>query len=291
MKSDIIKIMKKLIFSTILISSLLYSCSAPQSSYDTQEKQDGKFYYEMGISSLNTGNNAQAIAYLLEAIKSYKTPESYNALALAYQFSGEYKKAEEIFKEGLSRYPDNPELLTNLGVLYAMTSREKEAISYLEKAISNPTYSKKDRAYYNLGLIYRNLGNETLFLENINKSLMYNSNFVDAYIVLGDHYYEKYSQTGSREFLKTALLYYLKAINLGYNSGEIYYKIGKIYIILGEKELAKYYLEKALKVVSDKDPMKNEIKNLLINIAEGKTEGLRERRDNSENVLKDLLRK
>ncbi|MEJ5173528.1 MAG: tetratricopeptide repeat protein [Hydrogenothermaceae bacterium] len=283
--------MKKLIFSTLLIGSLLYSCSAPSESYNTQEVQDGKFYYEMGISSLNTGNNAQAISYLLEAIKSYKTPESYNALALAYQFSGEYRKAEDIFKEGLSRFPDNPELLTNLGVLYAMTSREKEAISYLEKAILNPTYSKKDRAYYNLGLIYKNLGDDTLFLENINKSIMYNSNFVNSYIVLGDYYYEKYNQTGSREHLKTALSHYLKAINLGYNAGEVYYKIGKIYITLGEKELAKYYLEKALKVVDDKDPMKNEIKNLLIKIAEGKVESLKEKRDDSENILKDLLKK
>ncbi|MEZ0323996.1 MAG: tetratricopeptide repeat protein [Hydrogenothermaceae bacterium] len=252
---------------------------------------DGKFYYEMGISSLNTGNNAQAISYLLQAIKSYKTPETYNALALAYQFSGEYQKAESVFKEGLSRFPDNPELLTNLGVLYAITSREKEAISYLEKAISNPTYSKKDRAYYNLGLIYKSLGNEALFLENINKSIMYNSNFVNSYIVLGDYYYERYQRTDSREFLKTALSNYLKAASLGYNSGEIYYKIGKVYITLGEKELAKYYLEKALKIVDDKDPMKNEIKNLLINIAEGKIETLKEKKDSSENILNGLLRK
>lgn len=268
-KSDIIKTMNIRIFNFIFfIGIFIISCGVKQESYI--QNTDGKFYYEMGISSLNTGNNAQAISYLLESIKTYKQPEVYNALALAYQFSGEYKKSEDIFKEGLSRFPDNPELLTNIGVLYAVTNRENQAITFLEKALSSPAYANKEKAYYNLGIIYRNLGKQELFLENINKSLMYNSNFLNSYVALGDYYYDKFVKENDKTFLKQSLLNYLKVLNLGLNSPEIYYKIGKIYYIMKEKELAKYYLEKGLKSAEDKDPLKNDIKKMLIDIVEGK---------------------
>lgn len=247
---------------------LSVSCASKSGDYSPEVSQDGKFYYEMGVSSLNAGNNAQAISYLLKAIQTYKQPQVYNALALAYQFSGEYPKAEEIFKEGLARFDGNPELMTNLGVLYALTNREKQAITFLEKAASHPTYPSKDKAYYNLAVVYKNLGNETLFLEYINKSLMYNSNSVNPYLALGDYYFEKFGYTNDRQQLRFAVSNYLKAVNLGLNSPEVYYKIGSIYASLGERDLAKYYLEKGLKSVSDQDPLKNRIKQLLIELTE-----------------------
>lgn len=240
---------------------VILSCAPKSTEHLSENSQDGKFYYEMGVSSLNTGNNAQAISYLLKAIETHKQPQVYNALALAYQFSGEYSKAESVFKEGLERFGDNPELTTNLGVLYAITNREKEAIKLLEKSANHPTYPAKDKPYYNLALIYKNLGNEALFLEYINKSLLYNANSVDSYIALGDYYLEKHQ-------LRFAVSNYLKALNLGMNSPELYYRIGRIYADLGEKELAKYYLEKGLKSVNDQDPLKSKIKQTLLDLTE-----------------------
>lgn len=259
-------IRKFILFS---VGFLVFSCASKQDNI-SESPADGKFYYEMGVSSLNAGNNAQAIYYLLQAVQTYRKPEVYNALALAYQFSGEYTKAEEVFKEGIGRFGDNPELITNLGVLYALTNREKEAISLLEKSATHPTYQGKDKAYYNLALIYRNLGNDALFLENINRSLLYNSNFASSYLALGDYYYERYLKSKDIDYLKQSLSNYLKVAGFGLSSPELFYKIGRIYIVMKEKELARYYLEKALKVTEDKDPMKNHIKQLLIDLTEDK---------------------
>lgn len=247
---------------------LLTSCAQRSEDYMLDTSQDGKFYYEMGVSSLNAGNNGQAISYLLKAIQTYKQPQVYNALALAYQFSGEYSKAEEIFKQGLGKYNDNPELKTNLGVLYAITNRERQAINLLEEAANHPTYPSKDKAYYNLAIIYKNLGDENKFLEYINKSLMYNSNSINSYFALGEYYFEKFNYTKDSQQLRFATSNYLKALNLGLNTAELYYKIGSIYVYLGEKDLAKYYLEKGLKSVSDQDPLKNRIKQTLLELTE-----------------------
>lgn len=266
--------MVKILISVLLIGLSLLSCTnGKYHDYNTEIAQDGRFYYEMGLSSLNSGNNSQAISYLLRAIQTYKQPEVYNALALAYQFSGEYDKAQKIFEEGLNLYNDNPELLTNLGVLYAITNRNTEAIKLLEKAINHPTYSKKEKAYYNLALIYKNVGNNGLFIDYLNKAIMYNSNFLSPYIAFGDYYVENYKTTKDIRKLKLAASNYLKAINLGASSPDIYYKIGKVYIDMGERELAKYYLEKGLKLADERDPIKNQIKRTLIDITENKVRG------------------
>jgi type IV pilus assembly protein PilF len=259
--------MKKNFFALTL--AILISSCANLLSYETDlEVVDGKYLYEMGISYLNSGNNAMAIKYLEEALKSYDKPEVYNALALSYQFAGEFAKAEDIFRLGIDKYPDYPELLTNYGILLANQKKINEAIKYFEKAISNPTYSGKEKAYYNLGMVYLQLGKEDLFLHNLEKALMFNSNFVNAYIALGDYYLDKYNVVHSKEMLKKARGYYSKALNYVVNYPLIYFRLGKVYHELGDDELAKYYLEKALRSAENNTELKEEIRKYLLEISD-----------------------
>jgi type IV pilus assembly protein PilF len=257
--------MRKIFFALTLVI-LISSCANPQ-SYETDLRvRDGKYLYEMGISYLNSGNNAMAIKYLEEALKSYDKPEVYNALALAYQFAGEFTKAEGVFRLGIDKHPDYPELLTNYGTLLASQKKFDEAIKYFEKAINNPTYSRKEKAYYNLGMVYLQLGKEDLFLYNLEKALMFNSNFVNAYIVLGDYYLDKYNIVHSKEMLKKAREYYSKALNFVINDPLVYFRLGKVYHELGDDELAKYYLEKALRSTENNTGLKEEIRKYLLKI-------------------------
>jgi type IV pilus assembly protein PilF len=257
--------MKKIFFA-LTLAILISSCASPKLYESDLKVVDGKYLYEMGISYLNSGNNAMAIKYLEEALKSYDKPEAYNALALAYQFAGEFAKAEDVFRLGIDKYPDYPELLTNYGILLANQKNFNEAIKYFEKAISNPTYSGKEKAYYNLGMVYLQLGKEDLFLYNLEKALMFNSNFVNAYIALGDYYLDKYNLVHSKEMLKKAREYYSKALNYVINDPLVYFRLGKVYHELGDDELAKYYLEKALRSAENNTGLKEEIRKYLLEI-------------------------
>jgi type IV pilus assembly protein PilF len=257
--------MKKAFFA-LTLAILISSCASSQLYESDLKVADGKYLYEMGISYLNSGNNAMAIKYLEEALKSYDKPEVYNALALAYQFAGEFTKAEGVFRLGIDKHPDYPELLTNYGTLLASQKKFDEAIKYFEKAINNPTYSRKEKAYYNLGMVYLQLGKEDLFLYNLEKALMFNSNFVNAYIVLGDYYLDKYNIVHSKEMLKKAREYYSKALNYVINDPLVYFRLGKVYHELGDDELAKYYLEKALRSTENNTGLKEEIRKYLLEI-------------------------
>ncbi|MBX0311959.1 MAG: tetratricopeptide repeat protein [Sulfurihydrogenibium sp.] len=257
--------MKKVFFA-LTLAILISSCASPQLYESDLKVADGKYLYEMGISYLNSGNNAMAIKYLEEALKSYDKPEVYNALALAYQFAGEFAKAEGVFRLGIDKYPDYPELLTNYGILLASQKKFDEAIKYFEKAINNPTYSGKEKAYYNLGMVYLQLGKEDLFLYNLEKALMFNSNFVNAYIALGDYYLDKYNAVHSKEILKKAREYYSRALNYVINDPLVYFRLGRVYHELGDDELAKYYLEKALRSAENNTGLKEEIRKYLLEI-------------------------
>lgn len=258
--------MKK--FLVICLAFLISACATSQVNEEISESKDGKYLYEMGISYLNSGNNAMAITYFQEAIKKYNKPEVYNALALSYQLAGEIQKAENTFKEGLNKYPDYPELLTNYGILLATQNKYNDAIFYLEKAANHPSYTKKEIAYYNLGLIYLVQNKEELFLSNMEKALMLNSNYINPYISLGDYFFEKYKSSKNKEFLKRSRFYLSKAINLQSNDPVLYFKIGQVYNELNEKDLALFYLDKALKLSTDNNLLKEEIKKYILEIIE-----------------------
>jgi len=70
----------------------------------------------------------------------------------------EYDKALSIYKEILKKYPQNPDIYYNLGVIYLKKSNYIQAAHYFEKVIQlNP--SDKD-AYYNLGVLYESYLND-----------------------------------------------------------------------------------------------------------------------------------
>ncbi|MDM7274199.1 tetratricopeptide repeat protein [Sulfurihydrogenibium azorense] len=259
---------KFLILKLILLVFILNSCAQQgiNSNTDYTSSVDGKYLYDMGVSYLSSGNNAMAISYLEKALEINKQPEVYNSLALAYQFAGEYEKALKTFKEGLERYPNSPGLLTNYGILLAVLKKYNEAITYLEKAVNHPTYPKKEIAFYNLGLIYRELGKEDKFIDYVNKAIMYNSNYLNAYLTLGDYYYERYKKYKNLLDLKISRDYYAKALQLSINDPIIFYKLGLVYKNLNQVDLAKFYLEKALKASQDNKNLQEEIKKVLLDL-------------------------
>ncbi|WP_297886922.1 tetratricopeptide repeat protein [Sulfurihydrogenibium sp.] len=264
--------MKKIIYLVAFLNVFnIFGCAGTQNvdyPYQETSSNEGRYLYDMGVSYLTSGNNAMAISYLEKAIQTYKNPDVYNSLALAYQFAGEFTKAEIVFKEGLERYPNSPELLTNYGILLAIQKRYNDALNYLKKAENHTTYQRKEIVFFNMALIYKDTGKEDLFLEYMNKAIMYNSNYLNAYTALGDYYYEKYLDKKDLSYLKFAREYYAKALTLSLNDPVIYFKLGKVYRDLGQIDLAKFYLEKALKSSQENKQLQEEIRKTLLDMIE-----------------------
>ncbi len=241
--------MKKLFLA--LLSASLIAC-APTVKESKDIHKNAKYYYKIGLSYLNSGNNSQAIYYLSKAYElNPNNPEVLNALGIAYSSVKEYKKAEDYFLKAIDLSPNKGELYTNLGVLLAEEKKYNKAIWYLKKAVENSEYKNKEKAFYNLALIYKKLGEDTKYEEYLKKALSYNQYFVNAYLALGNFYL-------SQGRYEDALAVFMKAYNIGIYIPEVYLGLGKSYYYIGKLPKAKYYFLKAKKFAGDNYFIANE---------------------------------
>jgi tetratricopeptide (TPR) repeat protein len=79
-------------------------------------------------TSILVALSASAIYISNASTQADKHPE----LALA---SGDYRKAEDIYREELKRFPRSASLLTNLGIAVQMQGRSAEAISLFRRSL------------------------------------------------------------------------------------------------------------------------------------------------------------
>jgi len=98
-------------------TTLIFSCATKKV---TKKEPDANYYYNVGLSYLNSGDNSQAIENLLKAeAKAPKNADIKIALGIAYSMVGEDKKAKKYFKKAIELNPKKAEGYTNLGVLLA----------------------------------------------------------------------------------------------------------------------------------------------------------------------------
>ena len=86
--------------------------------------------------------------------------QSYQTFGMAYKGKAAYKDAEELYKEGLKKFPESGVLYNEFGELYAMQNKLSEAIVQWEAGIkADPANSNN---YYNATMYYSKV-NEDLF--------------------------------------------------------------------------------------------------------------------------------
>ncbi len=259
-----IKRLINLSFIFLILFSVLSINSCGSKKYKTQQIKSADYYYNVGISYLNVGENSKAIYNLNKALElDPNNPDILNALGIAYSSVHEYEKAKQYFKKAIKINPNKAEIYTNLGVIYAQEKNYGEAIKYFKKAIQNPDYVAKEKAFYNLAIVYKKLNDNKYFEKYLIKAISYNSAFLPGYISLGNYYLDK----GRYEEAKNV---FLRAINNGLETPKILLGIGKAYYALGNIERAKYYLKKALKSAGSDLFVKKEATKLLQYIALGK---------------------
>ncbi|WP_456392984.1 SPOR domain-containing protein [Persephonella sp.] len=246
-----------LLFFTAVAVLILGSCAPRQQMPEKEQVQNAMYYYKIGLSYLNSGNNSQALYYLNKAYSiDPNNPEILNALGIAYSNVGEYKKAKEFLLKAIEKDPDRAETYTNLGTILAKEKQYEKALWYFQRAVENPSYMKKDLVFYNMALIYKQMGNLKLYEENLKKALSYNSFLLPAYVALGDFYLQQ-------KKYQDALAVYLSAKDKGLVSPYIYLGLGKVYYHLGEYEKAKEYLIKAKKLARNNDFLLLEIERFI----------------------------
>ncbi len=272
-------------FLVLFISVVFFfSCASTQKNVEKAAHKTGDYYYKIGLSYLDSGNNSQAIYYLTKAYElNPNNPDVLNALGIAYSSVREFKKAEKFFLRAIELAPEKGELYTNLGVILAEEKKFNKAIWYLKKAVENPEYKNKEKAYYNLALIYKKMGDEKKYEENLKKALSYNQYFINAYLSLGNFYL-------NNKRYQEALNVYMKAYDVGIFTPEVYLGLGKSYYYIGKLPKAKYYFLKAKKFAKDNIFVLNEsekyIEKINRKLAQEKEKQIKEKQAEIEKLEK-----
>lgn len=123
--------------SFIALASLTAGCAAPQSHVRTAGF-GGKANGQVGLATralaaLNSNNVPAAIQFAEQAVE--KTPNDAGFRALlgsAYFAGGRFKSAEAAYKDALSIYSNQPQVVLKLALVEIAQGKNAEALSYLE---------------------------------------------------------------------------------------------------------------------------------------------------------------
>ncbi len=137
---------------------LLLFVSAACATTDTVNKSDA--HYKLGIAYLNDNEIQRAF---VEFHKAYDlnphNKEILNAIGIVYLLHlDETKKAIGWFEKAIKEDPSFSEAYNNLGYSYVKLGDFEKALSFYQKALSNPLYPTAEKAYINIGEAYYRLG-------------------------------------------------------------------------------------------------------------------------------------
>lgn len=138
-----------------------YKMSFPNLQYAAQlNPNNGRMLHALGTTyyNLNIFNNAEEI---LQKTKKYKTEvNTYYNLGLLYSKIGEYKKAEEEFRQAIFLNPGFSKGYHFLGLLYLSEEDYDGAIEQWDNILGiEPNISNKHIVLNNLGIVYKKAAN------------------------------------------------------------------------------------------------------------------------------------
>jgi predicted Zn-dependent protease len=79
-------------------------------------------------------------AFSLCCASSVARPQDWTTAARQAQESGDYRKAAQAYSSLLAREPNNPQLLSNIGIMYYLAGEDRTALRSLRRALQlSPT--------------------------------------------------------------------------------------------------------------------------------------------------------
>jgi Flp pilus assembly protein TadD len=151
--------------------------------------------------------------------------------------SGRNADAEKAFERALEIDPYLSDARNNLGALYDATGRKTEAEREYRKVLEDSTYPSPDKVYLNLGLLYGSQGRQEESIAALRKAVEINPKFWRAH-------YELASTLDSGGQLEEAAREYEVAAPDFKGSGEYHYRLGLVYMKLGQSAPAREHLQR-----------------------------------------------
>jgi predicted O-linked N-acetylglucosamine transferase (SPINDLY family) len=157
--------------------------------------------------------------------------------ALAHYQESDLQQAKEICKRILKKQPNNAEVLYFLGVIYSQLGNYDLAIQNIKKSLQ--FFPNNPDAYHIIGMSYQSQGMLSEAIEYYQKTIQQRPDYAEAYNNLGNVLKE-------RRRIEEAIENYRKAVQLKPDLAVAYYNLGVIHQEKQEYDEAISYFRKAL---------------------------------------------
>jgi type IV pilus biogenesis/stability protein PilW len=212
----------------------------PQSQFDQDKK--ARTHYNAGIEQMRQGKLALGIRELRTALQiSPRDPWIHWALAEAYRQKGRLDDAEGHLLTALEIRPDFQQARLNLSALYVEMGRYDEAIALTDQLLDDPTFPVPWKALTNRGWAEYELGQRSNARQSFEAALEYNETHWRSFLALGILDEEAGDRIEALERFEQVIA--LEPGSLA--EAEANYRIGEIYISLGNRERAVQHLTAA----------------------------------------------
>jgi Tfp pilus assembly protein PilF len=225
---------------TVLAAILMLSGCASASKAD---KERAGLYFKIGTGFLSKGQYPQAMSELLKAEQlDPKNPQILNNLGLVFYLRGRVKQAEEKFRKAIKYESRFSDAKNNLARALMDQQKYPEAIKLLEEVEADLTYGAPERICSNLGMAYFEQGNFKKAEGYLSRSIEIRRQNCTTANYYGRTLLELKRPKESAEMLDQAVEY-CRATKFE----EPLYFSAMSYFTLGEKEKSRARLEELLK--------------------------------------------
>ena len=186
----------------LLLAAALVLLSGCTSTQDEEvRKLQARATYEQAVRNLTENRLALGMAALKEALQLDPDNAQYhNTLGLVLLNLGRPVDAQAEFQTAIDLEKTSPDLQHNLGIALAQQNRFEDAVAAYKKALTFPTYTTPEVAYYNLGDAYIRMGKPLEAQESFRAAIQLEPTMVAAHYGLG----LALSQGGRRDEAKAA---------------------------------------------------------------------------------------
>jgi type IV pilus assembly protein PilF len=218
---------------------LLAGCATPR---PPQPLTVAATHYDLGLAYFDAGNYRRAIPELAKAVElNPADPEYRTALGMAFMFNRNLDQAIKTFEEAIAADARFTEAKNNLATAYLLKGDLEKARVLLGDVLNDPFYPTPHFAYFNLAKIYERQGKVEKAIEEYQRALDIQRDYVEARNNLGS----LYLQLGKTDL---AIAEFTEATRLAPRVPIYHRNLGLAYYQAGKRPEARRAFEKVLEL-------------------------------------------
>jgi Tfp pilus assembly protein PilF len=226
----------------LVVATALGCATSPDPQAALSQDKKARAHYNAGIQYMSQGKLAIAIRELRTAMDaSPRDPWIHWAIAEAYRRSHRLEDTETHLLAALEIRPGFQQARLNLSALYVQIGRYGEAVEHANLLLDDPTFPVPWKALTNRGWAEYRLGLTQPARESFLMALEYNEEHWRSFLALGILDYEAGRPIEALERFEHVIE--LEPGPLA--EAEANYRMGEIYVSLGNRERAVQYLTAA----------------------------------------------